>query len=65
MGFVTFPSVDSSLLADFVPSSFLLVRHPHVLEKLRSEIAAQGNVEWTRSGLRNMKYLQNILKESR
>ncbi|KAH9204657.1 cytochrome P450 alkane hydroxylase [Leptodontidium sp. 2 PMI_412] len=43
---------------------FLLVRHPNVLVKLRSEIAAQGNAELTRSDLRNMKYLQNILKET-
>ncbi|KAK0119524.1 hypothetical protein ONS95_010966 [Cadophora gregata] len=43
---------------------FLLVRHPKVLEKLRSEIAAQGDLEWSRSNLRNMKYLQNILKET-
>ncbi|KAG4427616.1 hypothetical protein IFR05_016900 [Cadophora sp. M221] len=43
---------------------FLLVRHPNVLAKLRSEIAAQSNVELTRSNLRNMKYLQSILKET-
>lgn len=39
--------------------------HPNVLTKLRSEIAAHGNAELTRTDLRNMKYLQNILKESK
>ncbi|PVH67890.1 cytochrome P450 [Cadophora sp. DSE1049] len=43
---------------------FLLVRYPNVLVKLRSEIAAQGSTELTRSHLRSMKYLQNILKET-
>ncbi|KAH7378549.1 cytochrome P450 alkane hydroxylase [Cadophora sp. MPI-SDFR-AT-0126] len=43
---------------------FLLVRHPNVLIKLRSEIAVYGNAELTRNDLRNMNYLQNILKET-
>ncbi|KAG4428262.1 hypothetical protein IFR05_016258 [Cadophora sp. M221] len=43
---------------------FLLVRYPKVLVKLRSEIAARGSTELTRSHLRSMKYLQNILKET-
>lgn len=47
--------------------SFLLVRHPRVMEKLRSEIsnlpAQEGEI--TRADLRNLSYLQNILKESK
>lgn len=45
---------------------FLLVRHPNVLTKLRAEIAAayNGSAELCRTDLRNMKYLQNVLKET-
>ena len=52
--------------ADF-SNSFLLVRHPHVLSKLRAEVASACNsdAELSRTDLRNMKYLQNVLKESR
>lgn len=47
--------------------SFLLVRHPNVMDKLRSEIACtfDNRVEVTRSDLRKMDYLQNVLKESK
>ncbi|ETI21603.1 hypothetical protein G647_07950 [Cladophialophora carrionii CBS 160.54] len=45
---------------------FLLVRHPRVMDKLRSEIAStlDGQAEATRSDLRRMNYLQNVLKET-
>ncbi|KAL8781831.1 MAG: hypothetical protein Q9213_005833 [Squamulea squamosa] len=45
---------------------FLLVRHPNVLAKLREEISStlQGSTEITRSDLRHMNYLQNVLKET-
>ena len=44
---------------------FLLTRHPQVLQKLRVEISElNGNTDLTRTGLRNMKYLQNVIKES-
>ncbi|OAP57333.1 hypothetical protein AYL99_08071 [Fonsecaea erecta] len=45
---------------------FLLVRHPNVMDKLRSEITAtfDNTAEVTRSDLRKMKYLQNVLKET-
>jgi cytochrome P450 len=44
---------------------FLLIRHPQVLEKLRDEIfKLDSNTGLTRNSLRNMKYLQNVLKES-
>lgn len=56
--------LDTSLRSTDLLFSFLLVRHPKVLTKLRLEIAAQGSAELTRTDLRNMKYLQNILKES-
>jgi cytochrome P450 len=46
-------------------NSFLLVRHPEVLNKLRAEIANHGDAELTRNDLRNMTYLQNVLKESK
>lgn len=47
--------------------SFLLVRHPNVMDKLRSEIACifDSRVEITRSDLRKMNYLQNVIKESK
>ncbi|KAL9588132.1 MAG: hypothetical protein Q9203_003058 [Teloschistes exilis] len=46
---------------------FLLVRHPEVLAKLREEISAalKGSMDITRSELRHMNYLQNVLKESK
>lgn len=44
---------------------FLLVRHPRVLENLRAEASnIDRNRGLTRNSLRNMKYLQNVLKES-
>ncbi|KAI0400446.1 cytochrome P450 alkane hydroxylase [Xylaria palmicola] len=45
---------------------FLLVRHPRVMEKLRAEISALPVIEeeTTRADLRNLNYLQNILKET-
>ncbi|KAL8779064.1 MAG: hypothetical protein Q9194_001633 [Teloschistes cf. exilis] len=45
---------------------FLLVRHPEVLAKLREEISAalKGSMDITRSELRHMNYLQNVLKET-
>ncbi|KFY10203.1 hypothetical protein V491_07770 [Pseudogymnoascus sp. VKM F-3775] len=44
---------------------FLLTRHPQVLQKLRVEISKlNGNIDLTRTSLRNMKYLQNVLKET-
>lgn len=44
---------------------FLLIRHPQVLEKLRGEISKlDSNTGLTRNSLRDMKYLQNVLKES-
>ncbi|KAI0868246.1 cytochrome P450 alkane hydroxylase [Hypoxylon argillaceum] len=45
---------------------FLLVRHPRVLDKLRSEINTLplNEEETTRADLRNLNYLQNILKET-
>ncbi|KAL8691659.1 MAG: hypothetical protein Q9218_003159 [Villophora microphyllina] len=46
---------------------FLLVRHPKVLAKLREEISStlKGSTEFTRSELRRMNYLHNVLKESK
>jgi hypothetical protein len=35
------------------------------MEKLRAEIANFNDVELTRNELRNMTYLQNVLKESK
>lgn len=47
-------------------SSFLLVRHPQVMEKVRAEIAStvKDDAEISRSDLRSMNYLQNVIKES-
>ncbi|KAF2266735.1 cytochrome P450 alkane hydroxylase [Lojkania enalia] len=47
-------------------NSFLLVRHPRVLEKLRKEVASVCGTDsaFSRSELRKMPYLQNILKET-
>ena len=46
--------------------SFLLIRHPAVFEKLRAEVAVNCNdhTKLTRTDLRNMSYLQNVMKES-
>lgn len=46
--------------------SFLLVRHPKVLERLRSEIkstVAEGE-KLTRFHIQQMPYLKNVLNES-
>ncbi|RHZ64669.1 hypothetical protein CDV55_104368 [Aspergillus turcosus] len=45
---------------------FLLVRHPHVLQKLRAEIAQlDGKTDAIRrADLRQMRYLHNIIKET-
>ncbi len=45
---------------------FLLVRHPKVLEKLREEVNANfsGLPNLTRTELRKMGYLQNVLRET-
>ena len=45
---------------------FMLVRHPMVLEKLRKEIkgACSDPASLTRTDLRKMGYLQNVLKET-
>ena len=45
---------------------FLLVRHPKVLEKLREEVnaACSDLANLTRTELRKMGYLQNVLKET-
>ncbi|TGO38428.1 hypothetical protein BHYA_0075g00310 [Botrytis hyacinthi] len=44
---------------------FLLVRHPKVLAKLQKEVALLGDAsDLNRTELRNMKYLQNVLKET-
>ncbi|KAF2676571.1 cytochrome P450 alkane hydroxylase [Lentithecium fluviatile CBS 122367] len=45
---------------------FLLVRHPRVIEKLRTEISSTcgGNSNLNRDDLRRMSYLQNVLKET-
>jgi len=45
---------------------FLLVRHPHVMEKLRTEIArtCAARSHPSRADLKKMPYLQNVLKES-
>jgi hypothetical protein len=48
--------------------SFLLVRHPRVLAKLRSEIeamsAGRNHRRLNRTDLQDLGYLQNILTES-
>jgi cytochrome P450 len=45
---------------------FLLIRYPHVLEKLRGEInrSCSDTAILTRTDLRKMNYLQNVLKET-
>lgn len=44
----------------------MLVRHPQVLERLRTEIAATRTApsRLSRNDLKGMRYLQNVLKES-
>ena len=46
---------------------FLLIRHPKAFQKLKEEIASRlsNKVDMTRSDLRQMKYLQNVLNESK
>lgn len=46
--------------------SRLLVRHPHVMDRLREEITfvLAGKAELNREDLKKMTYLSNILKES-
>ncbi|RYP22686.1 hypothetical protein DL765_001536 [Monosporascus sp. GIB2] len=44
---------------------FHLVRHPRVMEKLRAEIAQLPPIEGVdRAALRDLKYLQNVMKEN-
>jgi len=45
---------------------FLLVRHPHVMEKLRTEVSSEcsSNPNLSRSDLKRLPYLQNVLKET-
>ncbi|KAE9984990.1 hypothetical protein EG328_007980 [Venturia inaequalis] len=43
---------------------FLLVRHPEVMSKLRAEISSHDTSILSRSTLRNMPYLQNVLNET-
>jgi len=46
-------------------NSFLLVRHPNVMKKLREEILSTCGTdsELSRDSLRRLPYLQNVLKE--
>ncbi|KAN0081841.1 Cytochrome P450 [Elaphomyces granulatus] len=45
---------------------FLLVRHPHVMEKLRAEMSQldRKTDALSRADLRKMRYLQNVIKET-
>ncbi|KAI0478722.1 cytochrome P450 alkane hydroxylase [Xylariaceae sp. FL0804] len=45
---------------------FLLVRHPRVMDKLRSEISSLevADADMKRADLRSLNYLQNVLKET-
>jgi hypothetical protein len=65
VGFVSQYNEFVWFLSDLV--SFLLVRHPKVMEKLRAEIAStcDANTDLNRDDLRRMPYLQNVIKESR
>jgi cytochrome P450 len=47
--------------------SYLLVRHPEVLRKLRTEImeTLSGKETLNRNDLRQVKYLTDVLKESK
>jgi cytochrome P450 len=43
----------------------LLARHPQALENLQGRISkVDSNTDLARNSLRNVKYLQNLLKES-
>jgi hypothetical protein len=45
-------------------ASFLLVRHPKVMQKVRAEVSSFRDAKpLTRDDLRGFKYLQNVLKE--
>lgn len=46
---------------------FLLVRHPRCLEKLKAEIKSTvgSRTDLSRTDLKAMKYLENVLNESR
>lgn len=45
--------------------SFHLVRHPRIMEKLRAEVSQLSpNQNIDRTALRELKYLQNVMKES-
>jgi hypothetical protein len=65
MDFVTSPS-EFSQGSCLLLRSYLLVRHPQVLDKLRSEISSviTGTDSITRTDLKKMTYLTNVLKES-
>ncbi|KAH0591652.1 hypothetical protein MHUMG1_10615 [Metarhizium humberi] len=43
---------------------FLLVRHPEAMEKLRTEISQLKGGALNRTHLRDLRYLQNVLKET-
>lgn len=49
-----------------ITNSFLLVRHPNVLERLRSEITStvSEGEKLTRLHIQQMPYLKNVLNES-
>lgn len=66
MGFVSQCLLSAPFLSLTCYHSFLLVRHPKVLQILRHEIhqATSNGETITRTKLRNMNYLQNILKET-
>ena len=44
---------------------FAAARHPHVWKKLREEVAGLDYTTLTFDELRNLKYLQNVLNESK
>jgi hypothetical protein len=48
------------------PDSFLLVRHPRVMDTLRAEVSSGcgTNSDLSRDDLRRLPYLQKVLKES-
>jgi Cytochrome P450 len=59
--------MSASTECPLIPCSFLLVRHPKVLERLRSEIrliVLEGE-KLTRLHIQKMPYLKNVLNESR
>ncbi len=43
---------------------FNLARNPEIYAKLREEILAAGDAEWTFERLKNLKYLQNVMNET-